>query len=408
MQQAIAVVDPFFSGAVFNHTVKKMGHDFLVIQSNKNFDLPAIDHNKERHLVFDNNTQKILATCRALNVVALFAGNENGVLLADSLSEKLGLVTNGTKLSLARRHKGHMRDVFNRHDVPSPKHSTLKNPDKTDVLKAVTQMDLKYPVIIKTAMGFGTLCVYRCQSDTEIEMALSGITQQDLTPFGIEGDDVVVEEYLEGTEYAVNMFGDGKKTRVTDIWKYEKIALNGRHNIYKSITLMAPHTKISRVVADIAGRAVEALGIKYGPSHTEVMVTRAGPKIIEVGARLSGGHLIELARRSGGYDVVRATIDVFKGSRPVLKKQHSQKFATTAELYTEKKGVVKKIHGLKTIRRLPSFHQWHLGIKKGRAVEPTTSLVNSPGHVLLVHSSKERLKRDRNRCHQVFKLEVAP
>src|SRR5262249_15389816 len=52
-----------------------------------------------------------------------------------------------------------------------------------------------------------------------------------------------------------------------------------------------------------------ALGIRYGPAHTEVMLTAAGPCLIETGARLNGADAPELCRDCTGQDQVALTVE---------------------------------------------------------------------------------------------------
>jgi biotin carboxylase len=55
--------------------------------------------------------------------------------------------------------------------------------------------------------------------------------------------------------------------------------------------------------AEIAGRAVVALGIEDGPSYTQLRITRDGPQVVEVAARLGGGHDAELCLAALGVDL---------------------------------------------------------------------------------------------------------
>ncbi|KAF0647471.1 MULTISPECIES: ATP-grasp domain-containing protein [Streptomyces] len=60
-----------------------------------------------------------------------------------------------------------------------------------------------------------------------------------------------------------------------------------------------------RAVLDLVTRALGAVGVRHGLTHTEVKLTPAGPRIIEVNGRL-GGHVNGLARTACGVDLVRA------------------------------------------------------------------------------------------------------
>ncbi|BFU46063.1 ATP-grasp domain-containing protein [Krasilnikovia sp. MM14-A1004] len=68
-------------------------------------------------------------------------------------------------------------------------------------------------------------------------------------------------------------------------------------------------------ILDLTTKALEALEIQLGVTHTEVKLTADGPRIIEVNGRL-GGHLNELSRRATGIDLVRIAAGIALG-RPV-------------------------------------------------------------------------------------------
>ncbi|MGX1127902.1 hypothetical protein RKD49_000092 [Streptomyces glaucescens] len=57
-------------------------------------------------------------------------------------------------------------------------------------------------------------------------------------------------------------------------------------------------------VTGLTTRALDALGVRYGITHTELKLTADGPRVIEVNGRLSG-HLNLMSRRVCGGDVVR-------------------------------------------------------------------------------------------------------
>jgi biotin carboxylase len=56
-------------------------------------------------------------------------------------------------------------------------------------------------------------------------------------------------------------------------------------------------------VVVVARAAVEAIGIRNGPSYTQVRLGPGGPVVMEVAARLGGGHDAELCRAALGIDL---------------------------------------------------------------------------------------------------------
>jgi hypothetical protein len=58
-----------------------------------------------------------------------------------------------------------------------------------------------------------------------------------------------------------------------------------------------------RDILDLTTRALTALGVRTGLTHTEIKLTPAGPRIIEVNGRV-GGHINELSRRACGVSLI--------------------------------------------------------------------------------------------------------
>jgi biotin carboxylase len=54
---------------------------------------------------------------------------------------------------------------------------------------------------------------------------------------------------------------------------------------------------------EAARRAATALGIRWGPSYTQVVVGNRGPRVVELAARLGGGHDAELCEAALGVDL---------------------------------------------------------------------------------------------------------
>jgi biotin carboxylase len=61
----------------------------------------------------------------------------------------------------------------------------------------------------------------------------------------------------------------------------------------------SPHAEEA---AEVARRAVDALGIHDGPSYTQLRIGPRGPEVMEVAARLGGGHDAELVEAAVGVD----------------------------------------------------------------------------------------------------------
>ena len=110
---------------------------------------------------------------------------------------------------------------------------------------------------------------------------------------------MLVEEVVDGPEVTVIGFsvgGEFVSLAVTDRVTADPPAFGvALAHIYPS-----PHAEVA---AEVARRAVEALGIEEGPSYTQLRIGPKGPEVMEVAARLGGGHDAELVEAALGVDL---------------------------------------------------------------------------------------------------------
>ncbi|CAN0359024.1 unnamed protein product, partial [Ectocarpus fasciculatus] len=113
-KKCVAVVDPFSTGAVVAYNATQLGFKCIAVYSAGLDQLDAltslvpagIDLTFDGIVAFTNKENMATAISGfGWEVVAVMAGAETGVELADAISEHMGLRTNGTALSEARRNK---------------------------------------------------------------------------------------------------------------------------------------------------------------------------------------------------------------------------------------------------------------------------------------------------------------
>jgi biotin carboxylase len=108
---------------------------------------------------------------------------------------------------------------------------------------------------------------------------------------------VLVEELVDGPEITVNGFsvgGEFHPLTVTDRLTAEPPAFG---------VALAHVWQASAEPVELARVAAQALGIRDGPTYTQIRVGPDGPQLIEVAARLGGGHDAELCQAALGVDL---------------------------------------------------------------------------------------------------------
>jgi biotin carboxylase len=115
---------------------------------------------------------------------------------------------------------------------------------------------------------------------------------------------VLFEEFAPGPEVTVNGFAvDGRHhvAAVTARDHFDGAPGVAQRHVY-------PSGLDDETAARVAGESVAALGIRQGPTYTQIVLSPDGPRVMEVAARLGGGHDSELVRRTTGVDLATAAV----------------------------------------------------------------------------------------------------
>ena len=76
-------------------------------------------------------------------------------------------------------------------------------------------------------------------------------------------------------------------------------------------------------VVDYTLKVLQAVGLRWGPAHTEVMLTADGPRLIEVNARWHAANFYPIVKRCYGYDALTATVDAYMNPGTRCVSNHS-------------------------------------------------------------------------------------
>ena len=222
------------------------------------------------------------------------------------------------------------------------------------------------------AAGKGVLL---CRSSREALVAVDTIMRQRL--FGEAGDQIVVEEFLEGQEISVLAFSDGQTVVLMDSAQDHKAVYDGDIGpntggmgayspapVFTEIMQQKVRDKIMLPMV----RAMQQEGRTYkGILYAGLMLTKTGPQILEFNARFGDPETQPLMVRMD-TDIIplfEACIDGTLGQCQVnWKNKSSVCVVMTAEGYpgTYQKGEI--ISGLQNANSTPEVVVFHAGTKE--------------------------------------------
>lgn len=396
----IAIVDAYSSGSQMAREAKALGCACVMVQSAE--DIP-VNYRSSFHAEYFDATichrGNLEETCRELkarNVGCVIAGCEMGVELSDQLSERLGMVSNGTRLSPARRNKWLMGEALQKRGVRTA--GAFSSPHLDQILDWV-RVHGNWPVVIKPLCSSGSDGVRLCRNEAEVQSAFQDIISQP-DVFDAANEEVLVQEFLSGTEFAVDTVSYSGRHKVVAFWEYGAPVADRSSLGSGSMELLPYSSSLNQRLVPYVTSVLDALDIKNGPAHCEIIWHDDCPIIVEVGARLNGGNNPSLSRLCGCDSQIDMTLDAYLHPERFLEHVDEpyllSKRAMRVFLTPRPGDRLKSLPRFDEVEQLDSFNELRFWAKPGQI------LSRIAGWVLLVHEDRAVIHQD---LQQIRRLE---
>jgi len=206
------------------------------------------------------------------------------------------------------RNKIEMAHSFAAHGVAAPRTFVVRSEEEIHTLWR--RGEVRFPFVVKPADGAGSVGVtvvscpeligeaYRSAGDHRVNV-----------PYALPVDErTVVQNYVDGIEYSVESVVQAG--RIHHICLVEKVTTAGSARVDLGFCLPARVDPASRdAMLHEVSRAIRAIGIADGVTHTEVKIAQGKCFVIEIGARIAGGHIGALVKAALGVDLWQACVD---------------------------------------------------------------------------------------------------
>ncbi|OQR97651.1 hypothetical protein ACHHYP_10123 [Achlya hypogyna] len=419
---AVVVVDPFSTGMCLAEQVMDRGFACIALYSDTEVAMkdwmdtltPAF-RSKFVGEVFNNGAdasdeqlRKVTAAVVGFGypIVGVIAGAEPGVPLTDRLSERLNVTTNGSAGSEGRRNKYVMGEKIR----DAGMRAVLQCLAPTfEAAKEYIETELKpepFQVIVKPVDSAGSDDVFLCKNLDDVAHAYKTVIGK-VNHLGIQNNALLVQEYLEGTEYVVDTVSRHGEHKIVAVWEYDKRAANGAAFVYYGALLREAKGDVVLAIVDYVCKVLDVLAIDNGPGHAEVKFVKGQPCLIEIGARCHGreGTDMPILDRCQGYNQVGATLDAYFDKEafnalpkmPTNLKAHGIK--TTLVSYEH--GTLHSMPGIAEIEAMASYVDKKIRHAEGMTMAPTIDMFTTPGCVLMVHEDAARLQADYERIREL-------
>ena len=412
-RQAVIVVDPISTGANVAFEVTRRGYPCIKVASG--YVAPAllnlVDASVRTDFVASINHDssdpyKTIQQLQALpfTLIGAISGSELGIEVTDFITEALGMPSNGTELTNARRDKYQMGECVRRAGVRATKQARVQSwPEVQTFLADLRPQPFK--VIIKPIRSSGSDHVYLCASETELQARFEEILGQK-NQLGFVNDAVVVQEYLDGKEYVVDSVSRRGVHKIVALWEYDKRTFGGFNFVYFGMGSVSGLSEVGKALSAYTVQVLDALNIREGAGHGEVIITKDGPCLVEIGARCHGceGTFMPLSDRVWGYNQVGATVDAtvseddFNALPDVCGDE--REFGFKVDFVSNVAGTLERIDHMDDMRQLPSFVQFDVMPKPGDTLFVTIDCFTACGSVTLAHKERSVVEADHAKVRE--------
>ena len=320
-------------------------------------------------------------------------------------------------------------------------------------------------VVVKPVRGCASDDVFLCDDIESVRSAYETIKGS--TVLGSptkKHESVLVQEYAVGQEYAVDTVSKNGKLKVAAVWKYDKrpqpptivqeaeaedelatddeksrnsgdnYRINNKHRqVYYATRLYDDgciydevDDPLLPVIYQYLDCCLNALDIRWGITHSELIITADGPRLVEVNCRQHNMDFVPLTDNAVGYNLYEMLLAAYFGDDndmevdPDVNKDAQVDWdlipdfpstlmnAAMVHLVNNKKGVLKRlnentlyeIQSMQSVMDLEVFPEF---LEPGVSmIEPTVDIKSDAGWIQMLHPDPEIFQQDYDRIMELM------
>ena len=398
----ILIVDPFSMGALYVDEFVAEGCNVYCLISNEdlpNFMLSALDTSKYKQVFY--TLEEAVQFFRSQVLFVAITGCETGVYFSDKLNGLFNIVANAAASSLVRRDKFLMQMALKNKGLRYI-HSWQISDKQQDINEPLTYSAHKWVVKPLNSAGSDGVVIFDAAKD--VQDYIDQYNWQSTTAIGEPCRGLILQEFIAGEEYVVDLVKNGDDYFIASVCKYTKVGETGL--VYHCLDILDPLDNECDELIKYAIECAEALELVKGPMHMEFIKDAKGYVMIEAGARLHGGVAPSFFKSCYEPHLLGVTVDSFL-NRPLKYRGATKKCAgKIVFLHTDLGGIMPNLQAqqLMQLKNLASYQGHKFFTLAGEVVPRTKSLFDCPGIVWLAHEYLSVIDGDEQKIRDMFSL----
>lgn len=373
-------------------TAKEMGH--YVICSNLYKDSPAFEFADVGVVADVLDKKKNLEIAKEYKPDAVLTEQTDiAVPTAVYVAEELGLKSIGTEVADRFTNKYKMREYASKVGILMPRYRLCHTvEDATEFLNKVPVSIIK-PIDSQSSRG-----IHIVRSRKDIEMHFD-----DCICYSNTEKAILIEEFIEGTEFTVDGVKTSTEYMVTAISEKEHYKYNpnvANRLMFTNHNDRYDYERLCKENSDM----IAAMGLPFGLTHTEYKYRDGNFYLIETAARGGGTKISsDITKLVSGIDCNRLYLNMLTGgSEEIIKGEHHE--CAVLGFFDFKPGYIVAIEGLKDAIQQEGVYDLKLEMKVGDKLEETQDDRSRCGYYILFANSVDELKNRERRLKETVRV----
>jgi biotin carboxylase len=353
--------------------------DLFVIAVDRDPSAPGFAYADKRALVSAEDEPAVDRLARAESVDGIISpGADWPVGVAVRVAARLGLPHSIDEATAALvTTKSRQRERFAAAGVPQPR--LLDEPVAPCVVKAPDRQGQRGLTFVRTEEGLPAAI------EAAIEASRNGA--------------YILEEYVDGPEVtvqAVSIDGVFHPLLVADRLTAEPPAFG------VALAHAWPCVSETQSPIEAARAAAEALGVRNGPTYTQIRIGADGSRVVELAARLGGGHDAELTEAATGVKLNDLALDFALGNEACVSETQSLRGGACVLFLVAPEGVLRAVEGREAAHAVEGVLDVRIYREPGFPIVPLRRGADRAGAVIAVGESRdEALGRARAAADEI-------
>lgn len=317
---------------------------------------------------------------------AIIAGGELGVESAERISAHYELPGNDPATIDYRRNKEAMQQRLAQSGLPHIRSAGIDSETNLAQIRAELGGG---PYILKPRDAAGGESLRYCSDFDALEAAVAAIDWGALNCTWKRNERFLVQDYVEGTEYVVDLVARNAETVVAAISRYVRLSDLGSWsypNVKRFLVMEDPSDPKFAPLIQHATLCCHALGLRQGAAHMEFLDGPKGCFMVEVGARLHGSLSPKLFAECYENDLLGSLYESYFVHERPLRHGRLRKHGLRSFIVAEHGGTLDALDPseMDRVESSASLIDRSFTFHEGEAFPPTMDEVNTPASASLL------------------------